>query len=637
VKRPFLYTAIDFLTPRRAPSEAPTNTALWIVNLVCLVVVGSWGVSPELRAAVLQRGPYLQVATQDSVIVRWRTDEPCESVVRYGTQIDVLTASQSDSNSTTNHAVRLTDLVPATQYFYSIGSHAETLAEGAGCNFITSPPPGRATPTRVWAIGDPGQSWSLDQRFVRDAYYKYAGPRHTDVWLALGDNACTLNTDQEYQTFLFDVYADLFRQTALWPTIGNHEVWSATADGWFPYLDIFSCPTNGEAGGIPSGTKNYYSFDYANIHFICLDSVTESRATNGPMANWLRADLAATTNQWIISYWHHPPYSCGTHWSDSPYEVEMIEMRQNLMPILEMGGVDLVLNGHSHDYERSYLLHGHYGTSTTLQPGMILDEGSGRESDTGAYIKPTSGPLANQGTVYVEVGCSASVDDPDMNCHHPVIFFQERHLGSLVLDINSNRLDAAFLRETGEVHDSFTILKGEPAQFRLCSFILKGGTTILRWKSVPGQTYRIEFTDNPQISDWRPASEPFPAVGYTTSWTNVMTSGPIHLFRVVKLPPSETAQPTAGVPTSASLGIAGWHGQVQDFLTALDDERSRDQLPIRPDRRCPLAVAGLGEAVICNTTYWKRWIRPQTQHSTSPWRLASNLSKGIWRQSALPG
>ena len=144
----------------------------------------------------------------------------------------------------------------------------------------------------------------------------------------------------------------------------------------------------------------------------------------------------------------------------------MIEMRQNIVPILEAGGVDLVLNGHSHIYERSYLLHGHYGFSATLQPGMILDQGSGRENDTGAYIKPTSGPLANLGTVYVEVGCSASVG-PDESCRHPVVFYSELQLGSLVLDINSNRLDAVFLRDTGAIHDSFTILKGEPAPLRL--------------------------------------------------------------------------------------------------------------------------------------------------------------------------
>ncbi len=39
--------------------------------------------------------------------------------------------------------------------------------------------------------------------------------------------------------------------------------------------------------------------------------MTQSRATNGAMANWLRADLAATTNQWIIAFWHHPPYTKG--------------------------------------------------------------------------------------------------------------------------------------------------------------------------------------------------------------------------------------------------------------------------------------------------------------------------------------
>ena len=57
------------------------------------------------------------------------------------------------------------------------------------------------------------------------------------------------------------------------------------------------------------------------------------------VATWLRTDLAANTNRWTIAYWHHPPYSKGTHDSDSIYETELSEMRQNFNPILEAGGV----------------------------------------------------------------------------------------------------------------------------------------------------------------------------------------------------------------------------------------------------------------------------------------------------------
>ena len=60
------------------------------------------------------------------------------------------------------------------------------------------------------------------------------------------------------------------------------------------YYDIFTLPTRGQAGGLASGTEAYYSFNYANIHFICLDSHDSDRSTDGAMMQWLKADLAAT-------------------------------------------------------------------------------------------------------------------------------------------------------------------------------------------------------------------------------------------------------------------------------------------------------------------------------------------------------
>ena len=151
----------------------------------------------------------------------------------------------------------------------------------------------------------------------------------------------------------------------LWPTLGNHDGRSAdstTESG--PYYDIFSLPRNGEAGGVASGTEAYYSFDYGNMHFICLDSNETDRSADGAMMTWLEADLAANDKEWVIAFWHHSPYSKGHY--DSDELGRSIDLRQNAVPLLERYGVDLVLTGHSHSYERSYLIDGHYGLSGHL-------------------------------------------------------------------------------------------------------------------------------------------------------------------------------------------------------------------------------------------------------------------------------
>lgn len=455
-------------------------SCLWV--FVALLV---WGPMGDVSwATELRRGPYLQMPTPHTITIRWRTDVPTESVVLYGFTTNSLTFTVTNPTPTNEHIVSLSGLTPATTYYYSIGTTNQTLAAGIECRFVTAPVAGSIGPTRVWAYGDFGgislgletgnSNYVYGEYAVRDSYLQFTGTNQTDVWLPLGDLAYDIGTDGQFQTNFFDTFSTILRQTAPWPTIGNHEVLSVPSGQRFPYLDIFSFPTNGEAGGVASGSERYYSFDRANIHFVCLDSETQNRATNGAMASWLRADLASTTNKWIIAYFHHPPYSKGSHDSDAPYETSMIEMRQNIVPILEDGGVDLVLNGHSHTYERSYLLRGHYGSSTNLSPEMILDPRSGREGEAYAYTKPASGPLANWGTVYVVVGTGCCVEPP---CEkHPAMFTNEMQLGSLVFEIYSNRLEAIFLRENGNIDDNFTILKQHPR-----SLIWSGAADSTNW------------------------------------------------------------------------------------------------------------------------------------------------------------
>ena len=407
-------------------------------------------------ALAVTRGPYLQMGSSTDVVVRWRTNLPSASRVRYGADPTALTGVVDLAPSTSEHEVRLAGLAPDTRYYYAVGTPTATLAGGDPTYFfVTAPVVGTPKPTRVWVLGDSGTA-DANARAVRDAYFAYTAARHTDLWLMLGDNAYQDGTDAEHQGAVFDMYPSMLQKSVLWPTYGNHDgqaANSSTQTG--PYYDIFSLPTQGQAGGIASGTEAYYSFDYGNIHFISLESFETDRSAPGPMMTWLRNDLAATTQPWIIAFWHHPPYSKGSHNSDA--DVESVQMRQNALPILEAAGVDLVLTGHSHSYERSFLLDGHYGVSSTLTPAMILDGGDGRESGTGAYQKPAAVKAPREGAVYAVAGSSGTTSGGALN--HPAMLISLNTLGSMVLDVDGGRLDAVFLDSTGAVRDSFTIVK----------------------------------------------------------------------------------------------------------------------------------------------------------------------------------
>jgi hypothetical protein len=453
-----------------------------LVEGVNVLALGVWNASPGStdlvlvpqltinKALSLVRGLYLQTGTPHGITIRWRTASPTDSRVKYGTAIGGLDSVEQDSAATTEHEITLSALDPDTTYYYAIGDSTELLVGDDERHFFVTPPPvGSPDPMRVWVLGDSGTG-DLNQTSVRDAYYAFAGLQHTDLWLMLGDNAVPIGTDQQYQEKLFDVYPDMLRKSVLWPTIGNHD--AATSDPFTqtgPYFESFTLPTQGEAGGVASATEAYYSFDRGNVHFIVLDSHAHDRSPGSDMLTWLELDLADTPLRWIVVYWHHPPYTKGTH--DSDTELRLIEMRENVVPLLEDYGVDLVLTGHSHTYERSYLIDGHYGDSTTFTESMKVDGGDGCDDagqagcdrGDGAYEKlprgtvPYTGP--GDGAVYTQAGCSGSLGNGPLN--HPVYYRAWNMLGSMVLDFDGERLDALFLDNTGNVQDRFAIVKSD--------------------------------------------------------------------------------------------------------------------------------------------------------------------------------
>lgn len=424
---------------------------LRVLSLLTVLCVSS---TQSLLAITVTRGPYLQIGGPNRIVIRWRTDTASESRVRYGSAPGSLMSVADNPVVTTEHEVTVNGLVADTTYYYSVGTTTATLAgNDPSYLFVTFPTPGTVVPTRVWVLGDPGTQTS-SQFAVRDAYYNFTGTRHTEFWLLLGDNAYESGTDAEYQGAVFNTYPTMLRKSVIFPALGNHDTAQSTAYvDTYPYFDIFTLPKSGESGGTPSGTEHFYSFDFGNLHFICLDSMTADRSATGPMANWLQSDLNSTLRDWVIAFWHHPPYSKGSH--DSDTEIELVQMRQNIVPILESHGVDLVLSGHSHNYERSYLIDGNYGVSTTFTDANKKDGGGGR--DPSYYLKPAGHP-GRQGAVYTVAGSSGQTSGGALN--HPAMFISLNLLGSMVLDFTGNRLDAQFLDSTGVVQDHFAILKG---------------------------------------------------------------------------------------------------------------------------------------------------------------------------------
>lgn len=484
----------------------------------------SFNASLQVTAAPvvgLARAPYLQNVTPTSAVIRWRTTASSTTRVRWGLSAGSLTNTVDVAGTRTEHVVPITGLPTETRIFYSVGSTSQTLAGGDANHYLDVPPlAGQRRPTRIWVIGDAGvcavsAQGCIDAPAVRNGYTIYAGSHLANVWLMLGDNAYNSGTDTEFTNGQFNIYPTIMRNTPFWSAPGNHEFGTGGADSptqTGPYYDSHTFPTAGEAGGVASGTEAYYSFDYANIHFVTLDSHDTSRAapanptTNicpiggggaGAMYQWACADLAATDKDFVIALWHHPPYSKGSN--DSDALSQLIEMRERFLPMMEAYGVDLVLSGHSHSYERSVLLDGHYGLSGTYSPALhAVDAGDGDPAGDGAYLKSGIGPVPNTGTVAAVPGSASQISGGSLN--HPVMQRSLNILGSMVIDVVGRQLDAKMIGVTGNVLDSFRIVKGPVLP--VCSDgIDQDGDGRFDHPSDPGCASVAATTESPQCND----------------------------------------------------------------------------------------------------------------------------------------
>lgn len=438
---------------------------------------------------------FLQQVTSNSAILKWRGEA---SEVCFGTEMSGLTGRASATATETEHKeALLSDLSPDTRYYYSIGGAGDAPADQY---FNTAPNDGELPGdgnTHIWIIGDSGTASELrlfseelehpgEAEAVLDGFVGWNdanGQEDVDLFLLLGDNAYREGTDEQWQIAVFDLYGDILKRAAVWPTIGNHEMgflggsvasdvteYQALVEGddfvqpdRAPYMDIFTLPMEGEAGGVASGTEQYYSFNYGNVHVISLDSQVTIRddVLREAMKDWLEADLSSNASDWTVVIFHHPPYTRGSHNSDNRLggiDQPIFDIREQFNPLFEEYGVDLVYSGHTHAYERSYYLSGHTGLSDTFDAATHTELNGSGQSASGqgdeAYTQITVSGMDDK-VVYTVAGSSGKIDGGTLD--HPAHFSSLNVRGSVILDATANSLTARFIDESGAELDSFTM------------------------------------------------------------------------------------------------------------------------------------------------------------------------------------
>lgn len=426
-------------------------------------------VSAQIKNQIT-REPYLQAPSGNTMTVRWRTNFLTRSTVFFGENEKKLDQKVDSLVYKNDHIVTLTGLKPNTKYYYKVGIPKDTLSHKI-YSFKTFPAD-KSADFSFAVFVDPG-SLGEDQRKVRDAVLDYYSDKRMDFWLQLGDNAYNHGTDEEFQNNFFEPFGFMLSHFPSFSTLGNHDYHDVDFGSKYAqktksnvYFKIFTSPTNGQSGGVPSHNPSFYSFDIGTTHIISLDSYAiepDGKMVfdeGGIQYQWLIGDLEAYKNHkgFKIVYTHFPPFSKGTH--DSDTESIMVGVREKLIHLFDKYGIDLVLSGHSHVYERSGMLKGFSGKSAEyvqdkyeLKPGKSVVPEFGK-ADT--YRKKSGA-----GTVYVVTGnSSATAKTRYRDYPHKVMKFSNDQIsGACIVDIKSNRLTVKWITENNKIEDAFVIQK----------------------------------------------------------------------------------------------------------------------------------------------------------------------------------
>lgn len=285
---------------------------------------------PGTTGADILTRPWLQALGDSSVVVLLECTTPDSVTVEFGLTSAYGFAASTDTvrittavPSTYVHAIRLHPLLSDTMYHYRATQNASSSPDAW---FQTPPPAGSA-----FRLG-----WLADNRTGSSVYDQIAQrllARQPLVVLHGGDVCLDAGYTAWKSEFFRPNGLDLFSRVPFFLSPGNHEGWTTNTKAF----------TRGPDS--PSGTRDFYSFDIADVHVLVLN--TELPYTPGsPQYQFAQNDLFGTDRSWKIVTAHKPAYCSGGHGEDTG----MKTMTTNLF---EPAGVDLVLAGHSHFYQHN--------------------------------------------------------------------------------------------------------------------------------------------------------------------------------------------------------------------------------------------------------------------------------------------
>lgn len=302
------------------------------------------GALTDAGSTAITRDPYLQSTTTTSTIVAWGSRNPHGRVVisepggdavvtaeaTYAGDPDRLEARKAAWKEKDKELAaediyvvkaELKGLKPTHLYCYQLFNDDIALTEKAPMTTASAPDPDEHL--RFVALGDTGTGGPAQL-----AIAKWISAQPFDLMLFLGDIAYESGTARQLQSNFFAVYRDFLRFVPAYPTIGNHE--RRTRLGR-PYFEAFVLPE----------PERYYSFDWGNVHFVCIDT-TQRDSTQ---LVWLDDDLRKNKLPWTIVYGHHPMYT-------NSLRGPQLWIRRAFSKILTKHKVDIVLTRHEHQYER---------------------------------------------------------------------------------------------------------------------------------------------------------------------------------------------------------------------------------------------------------------------------------------------
>jgi hypothetical protein len=306
----------------------------------------------------------------------------------YGQVIPAETRTYVDSinnvETYTQHA-HIDGLFPDTDYVFE-ATHQGAAAPVTG-TFRTAPT-GRV-PFRFTSFGDlatPNTAWSKSSLNAATAVDQVEA--FNPLFHLLNGDLSYANVNQTNQPGCWADYMDNMQNSAknrAWMTaLGNHEVEAGNGEtGYNSYLTRFDLPDNGSR----DYQGRWYSFQVGSALFVALDAndvvfqndggafydtstgLYITGYSNGAQVRWLRGTLAAARADrgidWIIVFYHQPGVSSSSSGSGCDGGV-----REQFMTLFDEYGVDLVLTGHDHDYERSYPVRG-TDAGTFLRPTVV--------------------------------------------------------------------------------------------------------------------------------------------------------------------------------------------------------------------------------------------------------------------------